>query len=337
MSEEQVRFLMLIGLPASGKSTFAKGLIGERGDILYLSSDVIREELYGDESIQGDNKLIFELMESRTKEALNNGYHVVYDATNLSRKKRSHLLRQLPRGTFKTAVYMSTDYEIVQMQNKERDRVVPENIIDNMYKNLQVPIYSEGWDDIVFEYHDEILNGETPKQFRDAVRVGVLLGREGYELMEFLATYFKPFFSILDMSQDSKYHCFSVSRHTYYVYKHILDNYQTEDDNDKEIILWTALLHDTGKHFCKSFMSRKGEETRYANFIGHEHVGSQIAVSFLKKFGFNDSFIHEVATLIQFHMYLLDKNANKEKLKNRVGEEIYKKLEILRDADTLSH
>lgn len=121
------------------------------------------------------------------------------------------------------------------------------------------------------------------------------------------------------------------------MYKYVLENYEAKDDYDKEIMIWTALCHDIGKHFCKSFVNRKGEETRYANFIGHEYVGSQMAVHFLHKMNFDDEFIHKVATLIQFHMYLLDERANRDKLKRYVGEEMFKKLEFLREADTLAH
>lgn len=328
---------MLVGLAGSGKSTFAEEVIEGRDDIIYLSSDKIREEVHGDENVQDNPAKIFKLMEERTKQAFKDGKHVIYDATNISRKKRRGLLQQLPRDIHKTAVYFATDYQVIREQNANRERKVPQEAIDRMYKNMQIPIHSEGWDNIVFKYDDLTLDNDLPKQFTDAVRAGVLLGREGYDIMNFMATYFDEFFKVLDMPQDSKYHNFSVSRHIYYVYKHVLDNYETEDDTEKELMLWTALLHDLGKNFCKSFLNRKGQEVRYANFIGHEYVGSQIAVNLLKRMGFDDTFIHNSATLIQFHMYLLDEKANKDKLKSYVGEDLYKKLEFLRDADTLAH
>ncbi|MGD1416518.1 AAA family ATPase [Bacillus stercoris] len=339
---KEVRFLLLCGLPASGKSTFAKELIEredgtKRDDVKYLSSDAIREELYGDESIQTDPSKVFELMRTRTLDALKAGKHVIYDATNISRKRRKGLLQQLPKGIHKTAVYMATNYSTCVDLNIHRDRTVPLEAVDRMYKNLQIPIYSEGWDNIVINYDEGAIENEYPKQFSDAVRVAVLLNKEGYELMNFLASHFEEFFAIHDLPQDSKYHSLSASRHTYYVYKHVLDNYETDDTKEKELMLWTALLHDTGKAFCKSFVNRKGEATRYANFIGHESVSSQLAINFLKRMGFTDGFIHDVAVLILFHMYLLDKNANKEKLKKQVGEDMFKKLEFLRNADTLAH
>jgi predicted kinase len=335
--EQKPRFLMLVGLAGSGKSTVAEELMEDRNDIILLSSDTIREELYGDESLQIDHAKVFGIMEERTKDALNNGIHVIYDATNISRKKRSHLLRQLPRDVEKVACFISTEYKDVVEQNSKRERVVPQDVIERMHKNMQVPIYSEGWDKVVFFHHDNVTGNQFPKQFTDAVRVATLVGNDGYDIMKFLASYFDEFFGVYDLAQDSKYHSFSVSRHIYYVYKHVLENYEAENERDKEIMLWTALTHDIGKHFCKSFKNRKGEETRYANFIGHDYVSSQMAITFLHKMNFDDEFIHTVATLNQFHMYLLDEKANKDKLKKYVGEELYKKLEFLRDADTLAH
>ena len=328
---------MLIGIAGSGKSTVAEELMEERDDIVYLSSDLLRIELLGDVNNQESNGDVFDEMRKRTQQALKDGKHVIYDATNVSRKKRRGLLQQLPKDVEKVACYVSTEYKDIVEQNNNRERVVPQHVIDKMYKTMQIPIYSEGWDKIVFFHHDNITNSQLPKQFTDAIRAGVLFNREGYAIMPFLAEYFSEFFGVYDLAQDSKYHSFSVSRHIYYVYKHVLDNYESTDREDMEVMLWTALLHDVGKAFCKSFVNRKGEETRYANFIGHEYVGSQMAVHFLHKLNFEDEFIHKVATLVQFHMYLLDEKANREKLKGYVGEEMFKKLEFLRDADTLAH
>lgn len=335
MSEQ--RFVMMMGLAGSGKSTFSKQIMEGRENVVYLSSDELREELTGDENNQDANADVFAEMLKRTKEALKEGKDVIYDATNLNRKRRRGLLSQLPRHVHKAIAYMATTYENTVSQNSQRERQVPIEVIQRMYKNLQIPICSEGWNTIEIVYDRDTLDAELLPQITHPLRACVLVGKGGYELMRDLGVYFKEFSDIFDMAQDSKWHSFSVSRHTYYVYKHVLDNYEAKDNLDKEVMLWAGLLHDTGKYACKSFYNRKGEETRYANFIGHEFVSSQIAVSILKRLGYGDIFIHKVATLIQFHMYLLNEDANKKKLKQYVGEELYEKLVFLRDADTLAH
>ena len=45
---------ILIGIPGSGKSTYAKEEHESNSNSVYLSSDKIREELYGNESVQGN-------------------------------------------------------------------------------------------------------------------------------------------------------------------------------------------------------------------------------------------------------------------------------------------
>lgn len=329
METNQPVFMMLVGLAGSGKSTLASLMTSD--EVVYLSSDALREELLGDENNQDNNTDIFEEMAKRTKEALKDGKSVIYDATNISRKRRRGLLQQLPKNVVKRVIYVATDVEKTKFQNMNRNRIVPEEVIDRMYKNLQVPIYGEGWDDIQFTM-------STYKKFSlhriELVKDIVLSNKHKDRTMNMMAIYFKEFRDILDMAQDSKYHSFSVSRHTYYVYEYIFENYHEED---RELMLWVALLHDLGKYFCKSFKNRHGEQVRYANFIGHEHVSSQIAVNILQRMGYDFEFIHKATTLIQFHMYLLDQKANRDKLLRQVGQDMFDKLEFLREADTLAH
>lgn len=338
----KARFLMLVGLPASGKSTFAKEAMEGREDIVYLSSDELRVELLGDVNRQDANTDVFVEMAKRTVTALKEGKHVIYDATNTSRKKRQGLLGQLPKGIEKHVVYMATDMRDILKRNQERDRTVPESVIERMYKTLQIPIYSEGWDSIKFIYDNEILFNQLDEGFVQKIKLAILTGKENYthEMMDFLATYFKEFSDILNVPHDSKWHTFSISRHIYYVYRFILEHETIAKNNsirEREIMIWASLLHDIGKFYCKSFINRKGEETPTANYIGHEHVGAQMAISFLKKLDYDDYFIHRVATLIQFHMYLLDGDASEKKLINRVGEQVYEQLKILREADVKAH
>ena len=65
---------MMIGIPGSGKSTFAQEYLSGT----YLSSDDLRDEL---------GKIdIWEEMHVRTEEALRLGEDVIYDATNIKKK-----------------------------------------------------------------------------------------------------------------------------------------------------------------------------------------------------------------------------------------------------------
>ena len=48
---------VLVGLPGSGKSTYANKI----KNAILCSSDKVREELYGDENIQGDKQKVFRI------------------------------------------------------------------------------------------------------------------------------------------------------------------------------------------------------------------------------------------------------------------------------------
>ena len=74
-------FYMMVGLPGSGKTTFAHNI--EKGAVV-ISSDIIRKELWGSEEKQGDNKIVFEELEKRAYDALKQIEEKNYDAELLA-------------------------------------------------------------------------------------------------------------------------------------------------------------------------------------------------------------------------------------------------------------
>jgi predicted kinase len=70
----------LIGTPGSGKSTFAK-LLSSLGNCEIISTDEIRQELYGDATIQGEWHTIEATVINRICTAFSLGKSVIYDAS----------------------------------------------------------------------------------------------------------------------------------------------------------------------------------------------------------------------------------------------------------------
>lgn len=114
--------VMMVGLPASGKSTIAYNLAKENNYIVF-SSDALREELYLDINDQTHNHELFVELHKRIKTALKEGNNVIYDACNLSSKRRVAFLQELNRiHCRKECIIAATPYEQCLRNNASRDR-----------------------------------------------------------------------------------------------------------------------------------------------------------------------------------------------------------------------
>lgn len=155
------KFIMFVGLPGSGKSTLAATLAAETGTKI-VSPDKIREELYGNESIQGDPKLVFATAKARIKQFIKEDYSVIYDATNLQQKWRGDILEILPNGTNTESIIVNTPLEECLRRNLLRDRHVPVHVIKNMHNNMELPTWEE-FQKISILIKDEII--EIPHRY----------------------------------------------------------------------------------------------------------------------------------------------------------------------------
>ena len=138
--------IVLKGLPASGKSTYAQ-ILEESGTFERVCLDTIREELYGNESIQGDGKKVFEIAQTRMRLIGMRGGNCVYDATNLNRDRRKKLIEDM-RNYFDVLIIkeFTTPYVICCERNKTRNRVVPTEVMKRMYLQNETVSPMEGWD-----------------------------------------------------------------------------------------------------------------------------------------------------------------------------------------------
>jgi predicted kinase len=125
-------FHVLIGCPASGKSTLAAHLHQAIPQSQIISTDQIREDLFGDAATQGDWALINSEISTQIAQAIAAGKQIIYDATNAEKAWRSELLDSLKKLDDLKIIgwYLQTPLEVCYQRNKNRLRQVPEDVIE---------------------------------------------------------------------------------------------------------------------------------------------------------------------------------------------------------------
>ena len=142
---------ILIGVPGSGKSTYAEELYqkSERG-ICLVSSDQLRKSLYGDESCQNDPKRVFGIAHRVIKNQLSHGFDVIFDATNIYKRDREKIIKEIlfevKREIRFVAIYFDTPIETCIARQELRERKVPTKVIEKMARQIDKPTFEEGFD-----------------------------------------------------------------------------------------------------------------------------------------------------------------------------------------------
>ncbi len=130
------RLVLLVGIPGSGKSTLAKKLIA-RG-YHCLNADSIREMMFGDAAEQGDPQKVFGLFFKQLEEAMSKDLDIVIDNTNLNPKQRKPILERAAKFGYSDIQLWLLDVPLDTCleRNRARERVVPEDIVANMFIEL---------------------------------------------------------------------------------------------------------------------------------------------------------------------------------------------------------
>lgn len=292
--------IIMCGLPASGKSSYAKGVKKS----IIISTDDIREEINGNASIQDNGNLVFETAFNRIKENLieNKYKNVIFDATNINYKKRTDIVNRFKKYADKIICYfVYADYEECLERNSKRERKVPEEVIKRMYYNFYVPQFFEGFDDIIFKN-----NSNTTHDYD--------------ELEE-----------KLNINQDNPNHKLSLLEHSRKAHLYLKEVTKTD------YMATAGYLHDIGKIKTKIFINAKGEKTEIAHYYSHEKVGAYDSLAYTNFKRFDIQFY--IAELIQWHMLLHQELSEKtiEKYKSKLGIAFWKDLQLLHEADLYAH
>ena len=142
---------MGIGIPGSGKTTYLRPL-AERYGFIYVSPDLIREEVTGDTADQSQDDAVWELARGRINEALSANASVVVDATFRVRRYRREFVDFLRAAGAHAVlgIYADVPLALAQERNQGRERVVPEDVLRRMHASLtnEPPSLEDGFDAI---------------------------------------------------------------------------------------------------------------------------------------------------------------------------------------------
>lgn len=139
---------LLIGPPGSGKSTLAAQLQAQFSPCVIVSTDRIRQDLYGDEAHQGNWAEIEAVVQDQIRQAVAAGQGVIYDATNAKRAWRIAFLQAVaPLDLTWVGWHLTTQLATCHQWNQQRDRTVPAAVIDCLYADLRrfPPCAAEGF------------------------------------------------------------------------------------------------------------------------------------------------------------------------------------------------
>lgn len=163
------KLTVMVGVPGSGKSTFIRN--NKKDGDFVISSDNIRDELFGDICCQDDNGKVFQIVYKRMVEALRFGRDVWLDATNINRKCRRVMFEKLKQAKLEVSVYamvMGTRIEECIRRDAERDRTVGEEVIWKFVRRFEYPQKFEGFDEV---FHQTEVGDYSEKVRKDLNRM----------------------------------------------------------------------------------------------------------------------------------------------------------------------
>jgi len=263
-----------------------------------LDSDLIRKELWGSETDQQNPDKVFNLMYRRTVEALSRNQSVVYCATNLGMKYRIHILNQIKRR-FPDVKCRAVVFNTPLSICKEW----------NKKRERQVP-------DWLFER--QIRSFQMPV-YNEGWDVIEIVTPAEYDAKELSKRIWDDVRAV--GSQDNPHH-------THTLYDHLnacVKNINASHLSDKEWINIgiAACLHDIGKAYTRSY-----DDNGVAHYYSHHNYGAFLAM--------NMGASIESIQLVNYHMCPYD-SQSAPTWEKRLGEELWKKVLILHNADERSH
>ena len=301
------KLIMMVGLPASEKSTYAKELASKWEEYRVFSSDDYRAKLLGDINDQSQNEFIFDTLYNDMIVYILNGGTAIFDATNVTRKSRRRCFERLRKvDCIKEACIIPTFFNVCIDRDKNRERTVGKDVIMKFARSFEVPMPFEGFDDVY------VPAGLDYKYVQD----------NWCPTVERMTTF----------DQKNKHHKFLLGEHCNAVTEGIMEARSEPGDYDIRLAA-AAMYHDVGKLYTQTI-----DEDGQAHYYNHANIS---ALWFLGdkdlacQHVMHERFI-DTAFFIGEHMHIRDIVKSEKainKYKKLFGESYYNALKLFMECD----
>ena len=152
------KLYVLIGVPAAGKSSWVEDQPCDWERAVVVSSDDYikryaesRDKTYN-EVFNAYAPTAMKLIHNDVASAVDKGYDIYWDQTNISAKTRASKLKAVPDTYEKIAVMFMTpdDAEHTRRLAERPDKKIPDSVMSRMKAQLELPTEIEGFDEIIY-------------------------------------------------------------------------------------------------------------------------------------------------------------------------------------------
>lgn len=284
------KLIILVGLPGSGKSTYAKEFARTHANTFIFSSDEYRERLLHDVNDQSQNELVFKTLYAEARKCLEQDCTAIIDATNMTRKSRKRCLEKFKdMNIIRECHIIPTFFDVCIERDAARERTVGEEVIRRMTASFEVPMLFEGFDEIVIpEMGELVYHKERWHDVADRMRM---------------------------FDQKNKHHKFTLWNHCQNVYDCMIEELKQEDRSviENNNLVSACVYHDVGKLYTQT-IDEEGQ--------GHYYCHANYSALWILGAGLTENVYNniEIAFYAGEHMHIRDIVRGKTETINKYRE-----------------